>query len=145
MHTTRHATVLAIILMAVVGCYHATIDTGATPSPIVIREAFASSWVFGLVPPKTVETARRCQSGVATVETRLSFLNQLVGFLTLGIFTPMEIVVTCAAPGSASHSGTSGAPVMHVDSPDPAAWQGALATAIERSLHEGRPISLRLD
>jgi hypothetical protein len=40
--------------------------------------------------------AERCQNGPAEVETQHSFVNQLVGFLTLGIYTPMEIKVTCA-------------------------------------------------
>lgn len=30
------------------------------------------------------------------VETQVSFLNQLVGALTFGIYTPMHITVTCA-------------------------------------------------
>lgn len=30
------------------------------------------------------------------VETQLSFPNQLVSFLTGGIYTPMTITVTCA-------------------------------------------------
>jgi hypothetical protein len=37
---------------------------------------------------------------VARVETQLSFANQLVGLLTLGIYTPMDIRVTCAASRS---------------------------------------------
>jgi hypothetical protein len=36
-------------------------------------------------------------NGVAKVETQLSFVNQLVNLLTLGIYTPMEIRVVCAA------------------------------------------------
>jgi hypothetical protein len=84
------------------GCYHATIETGLPPSPQVIDQGFASGWIYGLVPPKTVTTASRCPTGVAKVETELSFVNQLVSFLTLGIYTPMHIRVTCAAPASAS-------------------------------------------
>jgi Bor protein len=53
--------------------------------------------VFGLVPPSTVETAAKCPNGVAKVETQLSFLNQLVSVLTLSIYTPMTIEVTCAS------------------------------------------------
>lgn len=91
-----------IVWMAVAGsallpaCYHATVETGAAPSATVIEESFASSWVYGLVPPKTVEAASRCPNGVARVETQLSFVNQLVGALTAGIYTPMTIKVTCA-------------------------------------------------
>jgi hypothetical protein len=82
------------------GCYHATVDTGAPPSATRIEKHWASGWVFGLVPPGTVETASKCPSGVARIETQISFLNGLVSLLTLSIYTPMEIVVTCAAGSS---------------------------------------------
>lgn len=83
-------------------CYHATIETGLTPSTKVLEQKWASSWIYGLVPPKTVETASRCPDGIAKVETQLSFLNQVVHILTLGIYTPMDIRVTCALPAGTS-------------------------------------------
>ena len=50
------------------------------------------------MPPSTVETEAKCGSrGVSKVETQLSFLNLVVGAVTLGIFTPMDLKVTCAA------------------------------------------------
>jgi len=49
-----------------------------------------------LVPPSTVETQQKCPKGVSKVETQLSFPNMLVSFLTLSIYTPMDIKVTCA-------------------------------------------------
>ncbi len=87
---------LATVVLLGSGCYHATIETGATPSAQVIDKPWASGWVFGLVPPSTVQTAQQCTNGVAKVETQLSFANQLVSFLTSGIYTPMAIKVTCA-------------------------------------------------
>lgn len=84
----------AAILMQ--GCYHATVTTGLRPSAVKIEKKWASGWIYGLVPPSTVETMGQCSAGVAQVETQLSFANQLVNFLTFGIYTPMEIVVTCA-------------------------------------------------
>ena len=88
------------LLALSIGCYHATIETGATPSAEVISKSFASGWIFGLVPPSTVSTAAKCPAGAAKVETQLSFVNQLVSLLTLGIYTPMAIKVTCAAAGT---------------------------------------------
>jgi hypothetical protein len=85
---------MAVVLCA--GCYHATVETGAAPSNVVIHKSFASGWILGLVPPSTIETQSRCPNGPAKVETQLSFVNQLVSFLTLSIYTPMEIKVTCA-------------------------------------------------
>lgn len=79
------------------GCYHAQITTGLEPSAHVYDEPFASAWVYGLVPPDMVRAQEECDNGVARVETRLSFVNMLVGNLTFGIYTPMHIRVTCAA------------------------------------------------
>jgi hypothetical protein len=92
----------AASLVLIAGCYHATVETGATPSTVVIDKSFASAWIYGLVPPSTVSTAERCPNGVAKIETQHSFVNQLVGFLTLGIYTPMQIKVTCGTEASVS-------------------------------------------
>jgi hypothetical protein len=95
--------ILALSAIATLpACFHATIETGRPASAEVLTKSFAASWIYGLVPPSAVSTASRCPNGVATVETQLSFVNQLVGLLTLGIYTPMEIKVTCAGRGSAS-------------------------------------------
>ena len=95
------------------GCNHATIETGLAPSTRKIENKWASGWIFGLVPPPTVETAERCPDGVARVDTERSFLNQIVGILTIGIYTPMSIVVTCAA-GSAGEDA-AGQATLQVD------------------------------
>ncbi|HXC26080.1 MAG TPA: hypothetical protein VNU46_09200 [Gemmatimonadaceae bacterium] len=83
-------------LLSTAACYHATVDTGLAPSTQTVEKGWASGWVYGLVPPSTVETASKCPNGIARVSTQLTFPNQLVSFFTLGIYTPMEIVVTCA-------------------------------------------------
>jgi len=84
------------------GCYHATVTTGLKPSTETIEEPFAACWIYGLVPPNTIATETKCPNGVAKVETQNSFLNKLVGILTLGIYTPMEIKVTCAEKSTSS-------------------------------------------
>lgn len=82
---------------AIGGCYHATIETGLEPSNRTVGNKWASSWIYGLVPPKMLEAGEECDGGVARVETQISFTNGLVGWLTLGIYTPMEVVATCAS------------------------------------------------
>ncbi len=93
-----------ILLAALAGCYHATVDTGAPPSPRTIDVGWAHGFLGGLVPPGKVETASRCPNGVARVETKLSFLNMVAQGLTGGLYSPMNIKVTCAAA-----SGTAAA------------------------------------
>ncbi len=90
---------MALVMVALSGCYHATIETGLPPSNETVEEAWAASWIGGLVPPSTVETAAECPDGAARVETKLSFLNGFVAVLTGGIFTPMHVTVTCADGG----------------------------------------------
>ena len=88
--------VLGLLVLAVSGCYHATVETGLPPSNQTLEKHWASGWIGGLVPPSAVETAERCPDGVAKVETKLSFLNQVVAVITLGIYTPMYIEVCMA-------------------------------------------------
>ena len=88
------AVLLATLLLS--GCYAARIDTGRAQSTKKISKPWASCWIYGLVPPATVMTATDCPDGVALVETQHSFLNYLVGGLTFGIYTPIQITVTCA-------------------------------------------------
>ena len=94
-------TLLTLGALMASGCYHATIETGKPPAPETIDKQWASSFVFGLVPPSTVESAQKCPNGVAKVETQQTFLNGLVYLLTFGIYSPMAIKVTCAAATSA--------------------------------------------
>jgi hypothetical protein len=117
------ATCFALLLS---GCYHATVETGLTPSTVALEQRWANSWIYGLVPPKTINTSARCTNGVARVETQLSFLNQLVGLLTLGIYTPMDVRVTCA-------QGSSAAPPMN---------EALLRAAVAVSLESGEPVIL---
>ena len=120
----RSRAIAACLTVLLAGCYHATIETGRTPSTVTLEKRWANSWILGLVPPDVISTAERCPSGPARVETQLSFLNQLVGALTLGIYTPMDVRVTCAQ-GSAAAPSTSDA---------------ILRAAVALSLELGEPV-----
>ena len=130
------------VLLVLAACYHATIDTGLPPSPQVIEQPWASGWVFGLVAPKPVETMAKCPSGVSKVETQLSFVNQLVAFLTLDIYTPMSIKVTCAASSRASLP--AGAPALQLGvTASPQEAQDVLRRAIAQSAASGAPVYIQ--
>jgi hypothetical protein len=91
----RPLSVACLVVLA--GCFHATINTGLTPGTQTIHHPWANSFVYGLVPPPTVEAMQQCSNGVARVETQHTFLNGLVAVLTFSIYTPIDILVTCAA------------------------------------------------
>jgi hypothetical protein len=88
-----------VLLAATAGCYRATIETGRVPSGQQIRNDWAHSFIAGLVPPSTVQTAQQCPNGIARVETQLSFLNMVANAVTFGLYSPMTITVQCAAAG----------------------------------------------
>ena len=138
MSTMRNALLLAAAL-PLTACYHATIETGLAPSTEVLEQTFASSWIYGLVPPKTVSTTSRCPSGVARVETQHTFVNQLVGFLTLGIYTPMYIRVTCAQAAASTSGATLSVPAQA----DEGAVRAAFGTAAELAAKGDEPVTVR--
>lgn len=124
-------------------CYHATIDTGLTPSTETIEEPWASAWIYGLVAPEPIETMEDCTNGVAKVETHLSFVNQLVGFLTIGIYTPMNIKVTCAM-GSGG-SSEEAAPIIETGAnASDEVQRDALRDAARLSSQIGGPVLIKL-
>ena len=86
-----------LLALCFTGCYHASVETGRAPGSQHIEQGWASSYFAGAIPPKTVDAKSGCPNGVSRVETKHSFLNQMVGILTLSIYTPMSIEVTCAA------------------------------------------------
>jgi DNA-binding transcriptional regulator LsrR (DeoR family) len=136
--TTTRAVALSVALAPLVACYHATIETGLTPSTEVLEQSFASSWIYGLVPPKTVSTSSRCPDGVAKVETQHTFVNQLVGLLTLGIYTPMHIRVTCA-----QRTATSEAMLDVPVTADEAAIRDAFGSAADIAAANDQPVLVR--
>lgn len=91
-----------VLCLVSAGCYHASIETGMKPGNEKIEKEWASSFVFGLVPPDPIEAQSKCTNGVSKVETQHSFLNALVAFFTIQIYTPMDLTVTCAAGPSAN-------------------------------------------
>lgn len=99
------AVLLCTILLAGCASYHAVVVTDIEPGPRNVEDKWADAYLGGLVAPDTVKAATECgEGGVALVETRISFLNGLVSALTLGIYSPMEIIVTCGATTDSDES-----------------------------------------
>ena len=62
------------------------------PLPII------SLFVSGIGQKKTVDAAKICggAENVVKTETQQTFVNGLLGFITLGIYTPLEARVYCS-------------------------------------------------
>jgi len=131
---------LVALVLAGAGCFHQIVTTGRTPGTTVIEKPWTVTFIFGLVAAEEINTAAQCPNGVATVETQQSFLNGLVGGLTLGIYTPQDVRITCASgtamvPGARHIDVTSGAPIE--------ARERAIADAIEMAESTHAPVVVR--
>jgi hypothetical protein len=123
------------------GCYHAKIDTGLVPSGVTVERAWAHSFIGGLIPPSTVETASQCPNGVARVETQLSFLNMLASGITFGLYSPMSIKVSCAA----ARVGSDGDTLIILASAPREAVLEAFADAVRTATESGKPVFVQFE
>jgi hypothetical protein len=103
--TRLRTALLPCLALTVAACYHQVVRTELPPSPTVIERKWVPTWIFGLVAAKPIDFRQQCPSGAAVVETQQTFLNGLVGLVTIGIYTPQSVRVTCASgAGSAPDS-----------------------------------------
>lgn len=90
--------VTALLALGSSGCYHVVVETGLPLTTTSINQPWSSGYFWGLVPPHVVTAAVTCPGGrVAKVESHHSFLNELATVATLGIYSPVDIKVTCAS------------------------------------------------
>ena len=134
----RYSGSLAVALgLTLSGCFHQVVQTGRTPGTTVVKKPWTATWLWGIVPAKPIDVTRDCPSGIATVETKQTFMNGLVGAVTLGIFTPRDVTVTCAS-GTARGIGMKEFIVARDASQDEKAR--VLADAIEESARSQQPV-----
>lgn len=134
----KYSASIAVALgLAVSGCFHQVVQTGRTPGTTVVEKPWTATWLWGLVPASPIDVTTNCPGGIATVETKQSFMNGLVGVLTLGIFTPRDVKVTCAS-GTARGSGMKEFIVARSASQDEKAE--VIAEAIAESARSQQPV-----
>ena len=119
-------------------CFHAIVETGRPAGTATVQRPWTATYLWGLVPAAEINTATLCPQGVARVETQQTFANGLVSALTIGIYTPRSVTITCA-------SGTGSLlPTDRVRSLAQGATQeeraAAVAAAIEESHESGVPV-----
>ena len=83
-----------------------------------------------------MSSASKCKSGVAKVETQISFVNMLASFLTFSLYTPMTITVTCSTGQRAS---IDAAPTVTVGSDQ----QASVQQAVDLARESGKPVYLQ--
>lgn len=136
---------IPIVALALTGCYSAQVTTDKQPSGQVIEKPWATGFVAGLATPGAqIDAAQQCPNGVAMVETEVSFLNQLATFVTLNIYSPMSVTVTCAAGGSMSSLMPAPEFTVPPEAEDAEAAEVLQAAALE-SAEMAEPIRVAMD
>lgn len=139
--TRKRWSSLALVVLVGTACFHQVVQTGRTAGPTVIDKPWVSGWLWGLVANDEVDVRQSCPMGVATVETEQSFLNGLVGGLTLGIYTPQHVRITCASGSASLPAG-----MREIRIPTGATKeveQALVRQAIEQSAESHVPVALR--
>jgi len=132
---------LALVAFLGTGCFHQIVNTGLAAGPTVVDKPWDPGWLWGLIANDEVDVRKECPMGVATVVTEMSFVNGLAALVTIGIFTPQHVTVTCA-----SRSASLPAGIRELTIPAGASKEAELAIvrqAIRESAETHAPVALR--
>jgi hypothetical protein len=139
MRVGRFLTLAAVVLTAS-ACYRQVVQTGRTPGPTVIDKPWTNAFLWGLVAPAPIDVSTQCRTGIATVVTQQSFVNGVASLLTLGLYSPRHVTITCAA-GSSMRPGSTEFYVARDASPEERAR--VFAQAVEASARTQQPVVVR--
>src|SRR5690606_32710771 len=95
-----------VVLTCLTSCYRATFHRDPTVVKGETHEEWTDFFLFGLVGTEEFGVQEFCPDGnVAEVKTGGNFATGLVGVITIGIYTPRKVYVSCAneAAQSARH------------------------------------------
>jgi len=137
--------VIPSVAFGLSGCYSAQVTTDKQPSDQVIEKPWATGFVAGLATPSAqIDAAQQCPNGVAMVETKVSFLNQLATFATFNLYSPMSVTVTCAAGGSMSDLQLDPDFTVPEEADDTTAHD-VLQAAAQQSAQAAAPVRVKVD
>jgi hypothetical protein len=98
----RGAAALALVLLflllapALTGCFRVTYQSGRPRGPVKVRHTHGF-FLLGLVGEMHVRPEADCQGkGVARMASGVTAVDALLTIVTVGIYAPRTVVVTCA-------------------------------------------------
>ncbi len=89
---------LVLAMFFATGCFHINYVTDKPRAPSPEYKKWHNDFVYGLAEGSDpVDVKQICPEGVARIESEETFVNGLVNVLTIGIYNPQEVTVTCVA------------------------------------------------
>ena len=107
---TRWLSSCAVACLALTaGCYKATFYRDPQVTSGDRHEEWTHFYLFGLVGSEVIDVRRYCPpDSVAVVRTGANAGTGIISVITLGIYTPHKVYVTCAAPLPAQPANVAG-------------------------------------
>ncbi len=83
-------------VLALSGCYHVEVTKLGAGGPGVEQSAKVHTLIGGLVALNKIDASSMCgDKGVWAVETQHGFIDMVISALTMGIYAPVSVQVTC--------------------------------------------------
>jgi hypothetical protein len=94
----RRAFVLVLSVISITSAQAQAQDSTSMSARVTAAKQWATTFVYGVVPAAVAQAAAQCQDGLAKVRRGQTPANTLVSIVTIGMFNPITILVTCALP-----------------------------------------------
>ena len=107
-----------VALATATGCYTVRFQSTMPPGGARYEEK-GHFFLWGLVGEKEVDLKKLCPAGPSRWQNQQTFVDGLVGFVTLGIYIPRTVTVECTA-AKAEVGGVDPALLAQI-APEPAA------------------------
>jgi hypothetical protein len=136
----RHRWIAAALaaLLSSTGCYKATFYSEPSAVKGEEHDRWTDFFVFGLVGTESFDVHEFCGSDpVVEVRTGGNFLTGLVGLVTIGIYMPRKVYVTCAAHGRAARDRSLEIDANPAGEPVRAQWRDGATRVAARVVAEG--------
>jgi hypothetical protein len=96
--SVRNIIAALVTLAATTGCYKATfVEDPSALKRETNHEEWASHYVFGLVGDKEYDVREWCPNGTGMVRTGGNVGTTALSIVTIGIYTPRKVYITCDA------------------------------------------------
>lgn len=110
------AATAALVCLSLSGCYKATFIRDAEAVRGEEHDQWTTFFLYGLIGTEEVDVKEFCPNGdVAVVRTGGNFGTGFVSAITLGIYTPRKVYVTCAKGGSATSFAGDAAQALRLE------------------------------
>lgn len=92
----RRAMAVLVSVISITSVAATAQDSTSITARVTAAKSWATTFVYGVVPAAVAEAAAQCRDGLAKVRRGESPTGTLVSVMTLGMFNPITIAVTCA-------------------------------------------------